>query len=105
MEPPSYISIARKLNQCHLFTYPPVCGRMLQIIYIPKCAIIILHFMIIRLSVIKIVRSINDKISEWYDHNFLTLLKVKEMNSISLFSPFLFFNQSISTLLHCIALV
>ena len=53
----------------------------------------------------KIVRSINDKISEWYDHNFLTLLKVKEMNSISLLSPFLFFNQSISTLLHCIALV
>ena len=88
MEHPSYISIARKLNQCHLFTYPPVCGSMLQIIYILKCVIIILHYMTIRLSVIKIVRPINDKINEWYDHNFFTLLKVKEMNSISLFSPF-----------------
>ena len=83
MEPPLYISIDGKLNQCHLFTYPPVCGSMLQIIYILKCVIIILHFMIIRLSLIKIVRSINDKISEWKDHNFLTLLNVKETNSIS----------------------
>ena len=90
MEPPSYISIAGKLNQCHLFTFPPVCGSMLHIIDILKCVIIILHFMIMRLYVIKIVRSINDKISEWYDHNILTLLKVKKMNSISLFSPFLF---------------
>ena len=74
-------------------------------LYCISLIIIILHFMVIRLSVIKIVRSINDKISECYDHNFLTLLKVKETNSILLFSPFLFFNQAISTLLHCIALV
>ena len=33
--------------------------------------------MIIRLSVIKIVRSINDKISEWYDHNFLFFLIIR----------------------------
>ena len=64
MEPPSYISIAGKLNQCHLFTYPPVCGSMLELIYILKCVIIMLHFMIIELFVIKTVRSINDKISE-----------------------------------------
>ena len=105
MEPLSYISIAGKLNQCHFFTYPPVCGSMLELIYILKCVIIILHFMIIRLSVIKTVPSINDKISEGYKHNFLTLLKVKGMNSISLFSPFLFFKKATSILLHCFALV
>ena len=64
MEPSSYISIVRKLNQCHLFTYPPVCEIMLELVYILKYVIIILHFMIIRLSVIKTVHSINDKISE-----------------------------------------
>ena len=64
MEPPSYISIDGKLNQCHLFTYPPVCESMLESIYILKCVIITLYFMIIGLSVIKTVRSINDKISE-----------------------------------------
>ena len=64
MEPPSYIFIAGKLNQCHLFTYPPVCESMLESIYILKRVIIILHFMIIGLFVIKTVCSINDKISE-----------------------------------------
>ena len=64
MEPPSCISIDGKLKQCHLFTYSPVCGSMLELIYILKCVIIILHFMIIGLFVIKTVRSINDKISE-----------------------------------------
>ena len=64
MEPPSYISIAGKLKQCHLFTYPPVCGSMHELIYILKCVIIILHFMIIGLFVIKTVRCNDDKISE-----------------------------------------
>ena len=64
MEPPSYISIDGKLKQCHLFTNPPICGSMLQIIYILKCVIIILHFMIIGLFVIKTVCCNNNKISE-----------------------------------------
>ena len=64
MAPPSYISIARKLIQCHLFTYSPVCGSMHELIYILKCVIIILHFMIIGLFVIKAVRCNDDKISE-----------------------------------------
>ena len=63
MESPSYISIAGKLNQCHLFTYPPVCESILELIYILKCLIIILLFMIIGLFVIKTVLSINNKIS------------------------------------------
>ena len=63
--------------------------------------------MIIRLSLIKLVRSINDKISEWYDHNFLTLLKVKEMNSISLFSPFFVLQSSYlyTVTLYCTSLI
>ena len=59
-----HIHIALKLNQYHLFTYPPVCESMLELIFILKCVIIILHFMIIGLFVIKNIHSINDKISE-----------------------------------------
>ena len=62
MESHSYISLARKLNQCNLFTYTHACEKMLELIYILKCVIIILHFMIIKLWVIKTVRSINDNI-------------------------------------------
>ena len=64
--------------------------------------------MIIRLSVIKTVHSNNDKISEQYEHNFLNLLKVKGMNSIPLFSLFLFFNQAIhlnTVILYCTSLI
>ena len=61
MEPPSYISIACKLNQCHLFTYPPACEIMLELVYILKCSNYIFAFYgyIVRLCVIETVHSIN----------------------------------------------
>ena len=60
----SYISIARKLNQCNLFTYPPVCESMLELNYILKRVIIIFTFYDNRIVCHKTLHSINDKISE-----------------------------------------